>query len=238
MLSDCHFTLGEDVIARGSRRTLGLPLWDRTNLAPLARRLRTAAVFQPNLDRVIMVMVLAGVGAELAQRSSKSTRDAPSALIPTCVHQTRLLSMNRHPHAALALWERVPGGRVRENCSARMTEWIKKNGHKPRNQLMRTLRAKLRGTWNYYGLIGNSERMQLFYTLTCRTVFKWLNRRSQKRSLTWKAFNRLLSRFEVPQPHIVESNARRQPCQLELSFFDRVASFLTRLRPVGACQAS
>jgi RNA-directed DNA polymerase len=120
----------------------------------------------------------------------------------------------------------------------RMTEWIKKNRHKPRSQLMRTLRAKLRGTWNYYGLIGNSERMQLFYTLTCRTVFKWLNRRSQKRSLTWKAFNRLLSRFEVPQPHIVESNARRQPCQLELSFFDRVASFLTRLRPVGACQAS
>ena len=33
----------------------------------------------------------------------------------------------------------------------RMTEWIKKNRHKPRNQLMRTLRAKLRGTWNYYG---------------------------------------------------------------------------------------
>jgi hypothetical protein len=50
------------------------------------------------------------------------------------------------------------------------------------------------------------------------------------KALTWKGFNRLLSRFEVPQPHIGESNARRQPCQLELSFFDRVASFLTRLQ--------
>jgi RNA-directed DNA polymerase len=120
----------------------------------------------------------------------------------------------------------------------RMTEWIKKNRHQPKNQLMRTLRAKLNGTWNYYGLIGNSERMQLFYTLTCRTVFKWLNRRSQKRSLTWNAFNRLLTRFEVPQPHIVESNERSRPCQLELSFFDRVASFLTRLNPFGACSAS
>jgi len=120
----------------------------------------------------------------------------------------------------------------------RMTQWIKKNRHKARPQLMRTLRAKLSGAWNYYGLIGNSERMQSFYTLSCRTVFKWLNRRSQKRSLTWKAFNRLLIRCEVPQPRIVESNDRSRPCQMELSLFDRVARFLTRLHPFGACQAS
>lgn len=120
----------------------------------------------------------------------------------------------------------------------RMTDWIKKNRHKPQKELMRTLGAKLRGTWNYYGLIGNSERMQLFYTLTCRTVFKWLNRRSQKKSQTWKAFNRLLTRFEVPQPRIVESNERSRPCQLELSLFARVAKFLTRLNPLAHAKAS
>jgi len=125
-----------------------------------------------------------------------------------------------------------------EGSVQRMTEWIKKSRHQPQNELMRTLRAKLSGTWNYYGLIGNSERMQLFYTLTCRTVFKWLNRRSQKKSLTWKAFNRLLTRFEVPQPHIVECNEPSRPCQLELSLFDRVASFLTRLNPLAHARAS
>ena len=28
---------------------------------------------------------------------------------------------------------------------------------------MKTLRAKLQGTWNYYGLIGNFRRLKLFY---------------------------------------------------------------------------
>ena len=29
--------------------------------------------------------------------------------------------------------------------------------------MMKTLKAKLQGTWNYYGLIGNYRRMKLFY---------------------------------------------------------------------------
>src|SRR3989442_860719 len=74
----------------------------------------------------------------------------------------------------------------------RMTEWIKENRHDKQGKIMRTLRAKLQGTWNYYGLIGNSRRMGQFYSETCRTVYKWLNRRSQRHSLTWEAFNRLM----------------------------------------------
>ena len=60
---------------------------------------------------------------------------------------------------------------------------------------MKTLKAKLQGTWNYYGLIGNFRRLSLFYRETCRTLHKWLNRRSQRRSLTWRALNRMLQRF-------------------------------------------
>jgi len=33
---------------------------------------------------------------------------------------------------------------------------------------MKTLKAKLQGTWNYYGLIGNYRRMKLLYDETCR----------------------------------------------------------------------
>jgi RNA-directed DNA polymerase len=108
----------------------------------------------------------------------------------------------------------------------RMTEWIKKHRHQKLSRTMRTLRAKLRGTWNYYGLIGNSRRMQLFYDATCRTVHKWLNRRSQRRSLTWPAFNRMLARFQVPRPRIVETNTRGLPCQPEFSFCQRLLDFL------------
>jgi group II intron reverse transcriptase/maturase len=111
----------------------------------------------------------------------------------------------------------------------RLTDWIKGNRHRPLGRLMRTLRVKLSGTWNYYGLIGNARRMTQFYDQTCRIVFKWLNRRSQRQSLTWEAFNRLLTRFDVPRPRIVETNSGRRPCQLELSLFERLSHSLKPL---------
>jgi RNA-directed DNA polymerase len=108
----------------------------------------------------------------------------------------------------------------------RMTQWVKEHRHQPLARTMKTLRAKLQGTWNYYGLIGNSRRMRLFYGATCRTLYKWLNRRSQRYSLTWRAFNRMLKRFQMPEPRIVEKSKQRMPCQQELSFCQRLMSFL------------
>jgi hypothetical protein len=99
----------------------------------------------------------------------------------------------------------------------RMKEWVKTHRHQKLSRLMKILKAKLQGTWNYYGLIGNFRRMMLFYDETCRTLHKWLNRRSQRQSLTWSAFNRMLARFQVPRPRIVEKNDQGMPCQRELS---------------------
>jgi len=104
----------------------------------------------------------------------------------------------------------------------RMREWIKTHRHRKLRWMMQRLKAKLQGTWNYYGLIGNFRRMKLFYDETCRTLHKWLNRRSQRRSLKWPALNRMLKRFQVPPPRIVEKKAERMPCQLELSFCQRL----------------
>ena len=92
---------------------------------------------------------------------------------------------------------------------------------------MRTLKAKLQGTWNYYGLIGNYRRLQLFYDATCRTLHKWLNRRSQRQSMTWPAFSRMLERFQVPRPRIMEKKGG-MPCQMELSFCQRMLGFPLR----------
>jgi hypothetical protein len=113
-----------------------------------------------------------------------------------------------------------------------MTEWIKTNRHIKLAQQMKTLKAKLQGTWNYYGLIGNTRQMNIYYEATRRTLFKWLNRRSQRRSMTWDAFGRMLRRHHVLRPHIVEKQDRRMPCQKELSFCQRLINFL---RP-GATQ--
>lgn len=109
----------------------------------------------------------------------------------------------------------------------RIRQWIREHRAQKQPQLFRTLKAKLQGTWNYYGLIGNFRRMQLLYQETCRAIHKWLNRRSQRKSLTWPEVDRLLARFQVPKPRIVESKSMK-PCQLELSFCQRVLAWPVR----------
>jgi group II intron reverse transcriptase/maturase len=104
----------------------------------------------------------------------------------------------------------------------RMREWIQKHRHQKLSLLLKTLQAKLRGTWNYYGLIGNYRRLKIFYEETVRTLHKWLNRRSQRKSLSWRALNRLLERFQIPRPRIMEKTGQKMPCQQELSFCQRL----------------
>ena len=120
----------------------------------------------------------------------------------------------------------------------RIRDWIQKHRDQKLSQTMKRLKAKLRGTWNYYGIIGNFRRMKLLYDETCRALHKWLNRRSQRKSLTWSAVNRMLARFQVPPPRIVEKNGC-MPCQLELSFCQRLVDFpRTRLHPMAHARAS
>lgn len=84
------------------------------------------------------------------------------------------------------------------------TEWVKKNRHCRTTTLMQELGRKLQGYWNYYGVRGNSQSLSRFYEQCQRLLFKWLNRRSQKRSYTWDEFNALLRRSAIPLPRIVE----------------------------------
>ena len=105
----------------------------------------------------------------------------------------------------------------------RMKEWIKKSRHLKLDKLLKTLGAKLRGTWNYYGIIGNGRRLAQHAYAVNKALFYWLNRRSQKRSYTWRTFNRLLKRYQVPQPCIREKPFLGMTCQMELSLFDRLA---------------
>lgn len=84
------------------------------------------------------------------------------------------------------------------------TEWVKKNRHCRTTTLMQEVGRKLRGYWNYYGVRGNSQSLSRFYEQCQRLLFKWLNRRSQKRSYTWDEFDALIRRSAIPLPRIVE----------------------------------
>jgi group II intron reverse transcriptase/maturase len=93
---------------------------------------------------------------------------------------------------------------------AAFTEWIKTNRNKKISKLMTTLRAKYRGYWNYYGVIGNYGSLKTFYYRTRRILFKWLNRRSQRLSYNWAGFEDLLNQFLMPAPKITEKYPSKQ----------------------------
>jgi hypothetical protein len=65
--------------------------------------------------------------------------------------------------------------------------------------MFRQLNAKLRGYYNYYGVIGNYASLNQFFEQAIRILYKWLNRRSYNR----QAFAELLEHFAVEQPRIV-----------------------------------
>ncbi|WP_373325348.1 group II intron reverse transcriptase/maturase [Sporomusa paucivorans] len=96
---------------------------------------------------------------------------------------------------------------------ATLQTWCKEIRHSRQREIFYQLSSKLRGYFNYYGIIGNSPSLLQFYGQAMRILYKWLNRRSQRSSLEWEEFKKLWRRFRVPKPRIVEG-----PTQLALDF--------------------
>lgn len=63
--------------------------------------------------------------------------------------------------------------------------------------------AKLRGHVQYYGVSHNLKSVENFLYEACRIAFKWLNRRSQRKSFTWKKFELFLGKFPLPKAKIM-----------------------------------
>jgi len=76
------------------------------------------------------------------------------------------------------------------------------------------LNSKLRGYYNYYGLAGNSKALARFFYWAKVNLLKWLNRRSQRKSYTWQAFNDLIRHFNIAKPRIVTRST-----QLRFGFY-------------------
>lgn len=86
-------------------------------------------------------------------------------------------------------------------CIEQFTDWIKKARHrKTTDELWRLARVKILGHYRYYGISFNQLKLRHFYHECTRALFKWLNRRSQRRSFTWKTFNQRLQYKPLPQP--------------------------------------
>lgn len=80
--------------------------------------------------------------------------------------------------------------------------WMAEARHLPVEDIMKTVRAKLRGHYQYYGVTDNREMLRKYRNCVIMTVFKWLNRRSQRKSFTFEKFELLLKKFTLPYPRI------------------------------------
>src|SRR3989304_3303211 len=86
----------------------------------------------------------------------------------------------------------------------RVKEWIKLVGmQKPLREIWKIFRAKLRGHIQYYGVSHNCAQVNIFLQGATRIVFKWLNRRSQRKSFTWENFQIFMKKNPIPEARIV-----------------------------------
>lgn len=85
----------------------------------------------------------------------------------------------------------------------RMKEWIKSYRMMPVEELIRKINEKLAGHYQYYGVTDNTREVKNFLNATKWLLFKWLNRRSQRRSYSLDGFlNGLLRTFPLVEPRI------------------------------------
>jgi RNA-directed DNA polymerase len=75
--------------------------------------------------------------------------------------------------------------------------WIDKYQNKRLWWILGMVKAKLRGLYNYFDVIGNSTKLQEMYILYKETLFRLLNRRSQRKSFNKRTFTYILNQHGI-----------------------------------------
>lgn len=96
---------------------------------------------------------------------------------------------------------KTDGKRLRRKISE-MSEWIKSNRNTKTRVLIKQINSKLRGHYQYYGVTDNIRSMSQYCYETEKALYKWLNRRSQRRSYDWPGFRELMKYCPLEKPKI------------------------------------
>jgi len=100
--------------------------------------------------------------------------------------------------------KRKTAGKRLSRILSSLWEWCRDNRHRPLEEQYRTLCAKLRGHYQYYGVRCNSRCLDLVHYVATRAWRYWLNRRGD-RKMTWRKFGQILAQFPLPKPKIVQA---------------------------------
>ena len=86
----------------------------------------------------------------------------------------------------------------------RVNEWVREIRNKqPMKELWKMFKSKLRGHVQYDGVSHTIDKVDAFLHRATRIMFKWLNRRSQRKSVNWEKFNLFLKIDPIPKAKII-----------------------------------
>ena len=94
-------------------------------------------------------------------------------------------------------------------------EWLKVNRHRDIEAIMDRFSRSLNGYYNYYCITDNIPNVKAFKKGIESLLFKWLNRRSQRKSFNWEKFKLFLNKHPLPQPKV---KVRIQDIRKEISY--------------------
>lgn len=109
------------------------------------------------------------------------------------------VDFNKEPR----LRRRTAPKKQRETLST-FYRWIKQMRSRPLGGWMPVLRRKLTGFRNYYGLPDNSRSLERLHSHILHSLFKWLNRRSQRKSYNWYGLKQMLGYFGIAPPRVTK----------------------------------
>jgi RNA-directed DNA polymerase len=79
-------------------------------------------------------------------------------------------------------------------------EWLKAHRTMDIKDIMARLERSLVGYYNYYCITDNTLAVENFLYHVKQLLFKWMNRRSQRKSFSWDKFNLFLRKYPLPRP--------------------------------------
>ena len=82
-------------------------------------------------------------------------------------------------------------------------KWLHENMHKPIADTMKRIQQALQGHVNYFGVNGNLAQMYKFWKYVKYSYFRVLNKRHQKRSMSYNSYLRIWN-YYVTEPHLTK----------------------------------
>lgn len=94
------------------------------------------------------------------------------------------------------------GKRYRSKLN-KVKDWVKQiRNQEPLGNIWKTFCSKIRGHVQYYGVSFNIKAVKKFLREAEKIMFKWLNRRSQRKSFEWDKFRKFQKEHPLPEAKV------------------------------------